>query len=174
MKPLFHSQPRDGRVLNTPLGTMLVRLDEKGNLAEATFSTADPSPAGAPLPPAMAQLLAQLDEFAHGSRGTFDLPLADQGTAFERSVWALARMIPKGARTTYGELAQRLGKPDAARAVGGALGRNPWHVVIPCHRVVGRSGSLTGYAAGVDIKRRLLELESAHRVEPGLTEPSTR
>lgn len=86
-------------------------------------------------------------------------PLAPQGTDFQRAVWEALRALPPGTTTTYGALAAALGRPRAVRAVGAAVGRNPWPVVVPCHRVVGRGGALTGYVGGLEVKRRLLARE---------------
>lgn len=106
---------------------------------------------------AHAQLMAYLD----GQRQTFDLPLQFvQGTPFQQAVWRALQDIAFGHTTTYGDIAQRIGKPQAVRAVGAAIGRNPWSVVVPCHRVVGANGSLTGYAGGLDRKQHLLALEA--------------
>lgn len=93
-------------------------------------------------------------------RGFEALELADRGTVFQREVWAAARTIPRGETLSYGELARRIGRPRAARAVGAALGANPWLVVVPCHRVVGSDGSLTGFACGREAKRWLLDHEA--------------
>ncbi|OPF64267.1 methylated-DNA--[protein]-cysteine S-methyltransferase [Hydrogenophaga sp. H7] len=104
----------------------------------------------------------QLDEYFHGRRQHFDLPLdLGQGTPFQRAVWQALLEIPAGATTSYGALASGLGKPQAVRAVGAAVGRNPLSIVVPCHRVVGGNGSLTGYAGGLDRKQALLQLEGA-------------
>ena len=104
----------------------------------------------------------QLDEYFCGRRQRFDLPLdLEQGTSFQRAVWQALLEIPAGATTSYGALAASLGRPQAMRAVGAAVGRNPMSIVVPCHRVVGGSGSLTGNAGGLDRKRALLELEGA-------------
>ena len=102
----------------------------------------------------------QLDEYFAGERRVFALPLAPEGTEFQRQVWAALCDIPYGRTSSYGELARRIGRPGAARAVGLANGRNPVAVVIPCHRVIGADGSLTGYGGGLDRKRLLLALES--------------
>ena len=103
------------------------------------------------------QLLAYFD----GDLQTFDLPLQFvEGTPFQQAVWRALQDIPFGHTTTYGEIAQRIGNPQAVRAVGAAIGRNPWSVVVPCHRVVGANGSLTGYAGGLDRKTHLLALEA--------------
>jgi len=102
----------------------------------------------------------QLDEYFAGSRRTFDLPLNASGSEFQRAVWAALLEIPYGETRTYGEQARRLGRPDASRAVGLANGRNPISIVVPCHRVIGASGKLTGYGGGLDRKRFLLVLEA--------------
>lgn len=107
---------------------------------------------------------AQLDEYFAGRRTAFDLPIeAPEGTAFQRAVWALLRQIPWGARWSYARLADALGRPSAVRAVGGANARNPLSIVVPCHRVVGASGALTGYAGGTEAKAWLLAHEAAAR-----------
>jgi methylated-DNA-[protein]-cysteine S-methyltransferase len=104
----------------------------------------------------------QLAEYFAGRRRRFELPLAMDGTPFQRRVWQALREIPYGRTTTYGELARRIGRsPSASRAVGMANGRNPIAVVVPCHRVVGADGSLTGFGGGLERKRLLLELEAA-------------
>lgn len=103
---------------------------------------------------------AQLDEYFAGNRVRFDLELAPHGTPFQRATWEALRGIPFGATETYGALAARLGAPKASRSVGAANARNPLSIIVPCHRVVGASGALTGYAGGVERKRWLLEHES--------------
>jgi methylated-DNA-[protein]-cysteine S-methyltransferase len=102
---------------------------------------------------------AQLDEYLGGERTAFELPTATDGDAFQERVWAMLAEIPYGETTTYGELAQRLGDRALARRVGQAVGHNPISIVVPCHRVVGQGGKLTGYAGGLERKQRLLELE---------------
>jgi len=109
----------------------------------------------------------QLDEYFDGKRRGFELELAPRGSAFERSVWALLMSIPHGETRTYGQLAAELGVPAAAQAVGNANGWNPISIIVPCHRVVGSQGSLTGYAGGLDRKRFLLELEGPSPEEDG-------
>jgi methylated-DNA-[protein]-cysteine S-methyltransferase len=108
--------------------------------------------------------IAQLEEYFEGTRRRFDLILAPEGSPFQCEVWAMLRRISYGDTITYGELARRLGRSNAARAVGAANGRNPIPIVIPCHRVVGADGSLTGFGGGLDIKRRLLAHETRYRV----------
>ncbi|MFQ5653443.1 MAG: methylated-DNA--[protein]-cysteine S-methyltransferase [Planctomycetota bacterium] len=104
----------------------------------------------------------QLQEYFSGDRRSFDLPLAPSGTAFQRRVWAALRKVPYGETVGYGELAGRIGRPAAARAVGAANGRNPIPVIIPCHRVIGKDGTLVGFGGGLKLKRQLLDLESGN------------
>ncbi len=111
----------------------------------------------------------QLDAYFAGEARPFELALDPSGTEFQRQVWDALRAIPYGATTTYGELARRIGRPRAVRAVGLANGRNPIAIVVPCHRVIGADGRLTGYGGGLDRKRRLLELEGA--LDPAATLP---
>ncbi|MCH4250309.1 MAG: methylated-DNA--[protein]-cysteine S-methyltransferase [Microbacteriaceae bacterium] len=109
--------------------------------------------------PVFQQAGHELEEYLAGQRRRFDLRLHATGDAFSEQVWDLLRQIPYGRTTTYGALARSLGNPRLAQRVGQAVGRNPISIIIPCHRVVGADGSLTGYAGGLDRKRRLLELE---------------
>jgi methylated-DNA-[protein]-cysteine S-methyltransferase len=106
-----------------------------------------------------AAAVEQLEDYFAGRRTEFDLPLALTGTPFQRRVWDLLRTIPYGRTTSYGELAERLGRPTAARAVGLANGHNPVGIIVPCHRVLGARGDLTGYGGGLDRKRHLLAFE---------------
>ena len=110
--------------------------------------------------PLLAEAGRQLGEYFEGTRHSFDLPLAPRGTEFQRAVWDRLLTIPFGETSTYGAIARDLGRPSASRAVGASIGRNPIGVVIPCHRVVGSTGALTGYAGGLDRKRQLLDLEA--------------
>ena len=103
----------------------------------------------------------QLGEYFSGARKQFDLPLAPQGTPFQTEVWRTLATIPYGETISYAQLAQRVGKPTAMRAVGAANGRNPLPIVLPCHRVIGADGSLTGFGGGLPTKQFLLELEGA-------------
>jgi methylated-DNA-[protein]-cysteine S-methyltransferase len=107
-----------------------------------------------------ADVARQLEQYFAGDRTTFDVELRPAGGEFEREVWAELVRIPYGQTASYGELAHRLGRPTAARAVGAANGRNPIAVIVPCHRVIGSDGSLTGYAGGLECKRALLDLEA--------------
>lgn len=106
-----------------------------------------------------ADVIRQLSEYFAGERTDFELDLAPRGTAFQRSVWAGLREIPYGETVSYGELAASIGCPGSARAVGAANGRNPISIIVPCHRVVGSTGDLTGYGGGLDRKRHLLDFE---------------
>lgn len=103
----------------------------------------------------------QLREYFEGTRHAFDLPLRPQGTAFQMDVWRMLATIPWGATWSYRDLARAIGKPEAVRAVGAANGRNPLPIVLPCHRVIGADGSLTGFGGGLPIKAALLRLEGA-------------
>ncbi|GAB3625471.1 cysteine methyltransferase [Pandoraea terrae] len=110
---------------------------------------------------------AALDEFFHEGRRRFDLPLRPQGTPFQKRVWDALRAIPYGSTTTYGAIAAAFGGSNHARAVGTATGRNPISVIVPCHRVLGSDGTLTGYAGGLDRKRALLTVEGVTQGETG-------
>ena len=113
------------------------------------------------------ETVAQLADYLAGRRTGFDLPTATRGDQFSERVWALLRAIPYGETTSYGELAERLGDRSLARMVGRAVGHNPLSIVVPCHRVLGRDGRLTGYAGGLDRKQRLLDLEQPVPAEAG-------
>ncbi len=109
---------------------------------------------------ALMQARQQLEEYFAGTRETFDLPLRPHGTPFQLEVWWELARIPYGVTISYGELARRIGQPTAVRAVGAANGRNPLPIVLPCHRVIGSNGSLTGFGGGLPVKQYLLSLES--------------
>ena len=112
--------------------------------------------------PVLVRARHELDEYFAGQRHEFDLPLDPQGTPFQQAAWQVLRTIPYAHTMTYGEQARRLGDVNKARAVGAANGRNPLSIVVPCHRVIGSSGALTGFAGGLDTKHWLLEFERAH------------
>lgn len=120
-----------------------------------------------PEPGAFPDAVAQLRAYFAGERTEFDLPLRLEGTPFQQTVWAALREIPYGETWSYGRLADHIGRPGAARAVGLANGRNPIGIIVPCHRVIGADGSLTGYGGGLPRKQALLQLERA-RTEPRL------
>ena len=131
-----------------------MRSDRHGRLVQLSLTPLDEQDV---LPP----VRDQLQEYFAGTRKVFDLPLAPQGTAFQKRVWEALQSIPYGQTRSYAWLAQQVG--SVARAVGAANGANPIAIVIPCHRVIGADGSLTGYAGGLHRKRRLLALEAAQR-----------
>lgn len=110
----------------------------------------------------LARAAAQLAAYFAGERRDFDLPLAPQGTPFQQRVWDALLAIPYGAVRSYGDVARAIGRPAASRAVGAANGRNPIAIIVPCHRVIGASGQLTGYGGGLPTKRWLLEHEQRH------------
>ncbi|WP_209647912.1 methylated-DNA--[protein]-cysteine S-methyltransferase [Kibdelosporangium banguiense] len=115
---------------------------------------------GVPDPEPFPEVIRQLDEYFAGGRTDFDLPIHLGGTQFQRSVWTALCEIPYGETVTYGQLAEQLGRPTASRAVGLANGKNPISVIVPCHRVIGSTGDLTGYGGGIERKRFLLDFES--------------
>ena len=154
------------RAIKTPIGPLTLQADEAAVTAIrfGAGGAQDASPllgaGGAQdASPLLDAAEAQLREYFAGARRTFDLPLAPHGTAFQQRVWAALRAIPYGETRTYGELAAAIGSPNASRAVGMANHRNPIPIIIPCHRVIGANGTLTGYAGGLEIKRKLLALE---------------
>ena len=151
--------------LATPLGTLLLVRTERG-LAGAWFEGQKhhPGPLAAMRRPddaVLGRAAEQLLAYFAGERDDFDLPLDMRGTDFQRAVWQQLLALPPAGTTSYGAIARALGSPSAVRAVGGAVGRNPVSVIVPCHRVVGTDGSMTGYAGGVERKRALLALEHA-------------
>lgn len=109
--------------------------------------------------PVLVETRRQLDQYFSRERETFSIPIKPRGTPFQTVVWDALRQIPYGQTTTYGKIAEQIGRPRAVRAVGGANGKNPISIIIPCHRVIGASGKLTGFAGGLDNKQRLLRFE---------------
>lgn len=150
----------------SPLGAMRIAA-RAGGLAGLWFEGQrhEPDTSGwthDPRHPLLQEAARQLDDYFAGRRRAFELPLDLQGgTAFQQAVWRGLLDIPNGRTTSYAELARGIGRAGAARAVGAAVGRNPWSIVVPCHRVVGTGGALTGYAGGLDRKTALLKLEDA-------------
>jgi methylated-DNA-[protein]-cysteine S-methyltransferase len=145
-----------GALLLAGEGTALTRLHFQSGrqpLRPAPGWRRDPQP--------FADAVRELEEYFAGARRTFTVPLAPRGTAFQLSVWQALRAIPYGETLSYGELARRLGCPTGARAVGLANGANPLPIIVPCHRVIGADGSLTGFGGGLATKRALLALEGA-------------
>jgi methylated-DNA-[protein]-cysteine S-methyltransferase len=150
--------------LDSPVGTLLIAGDDdavrliefpkggKAGTPEAGWRESARGPVG--------EAVRQLKEYFSGRRTDFDLPLAPQGTEFQRDVWRRLQEIPYGETISYGELAKRIGNPKASRAVGAANGSNPIPIVIPCHRVIGSNGKLTGFGGGLPTKEALLALEA--------------
>jgi methylated-DNA-[protein]-cysteine S-methyltransferase len=150
--------------LETPIGTLLIAGD-----VDAIRFIGFPKSGKAQQPEpdwrlstrgAVGEAIRQLKEYFAGRRSEFDLPLAPEGTEFQREVWKRLQEIPYGETISYGELARRIGNPNASRAVGPANGSNPLPIVIPCHRVIGANGKLTGFGGGLPTKEALLALEA--------------
>jgi methylated-DNA-[protein]-cysteine S-methyltransferase len=148
--------------MESPVGKLLLVADEDG-LIETAFAEGRTPPVVNPSWTCGGALLRepvhQLEAFFAGQLRNFDLPLKPRGTAFQQRVWKLLREIPFGETISYGELARRAGNPAASRAVGLANGSNPIAIVIPCHRVIGSNGKLTGYGGGLENKRWLIDFE---------------
>ncbi len=150
--------------LDTPIGTLRIEAGEDGIHAVRRMFT---PPTEAPRPnDATRRAAAQLREYFAGTRRAFNLPLAPEGTDFQRAVWAALTEVPWGETTSYAALARAVGRPGAARAVGGAVGANPLLILIPCHRVLRIDGALGGFSAGLDAKRILLAREGIAVPEP--------
>lgn len=146
--------------LETPFGPAWAAFDGRGALKAFGFGAGGPFPswnyADSGESPAFAR---QMDEFFAGTRRSFDFPLAPEGTGFQKLVWAELVKIPFGETISYRELASRIGNPAACRAVGRANATNPVAVIVPCHRVIGANGKLTGYAGGIELKEKLIAWE---------------
>ena len=162
--------------IDTPIGELMLVADDKENLRAVDWTDYEPrmhrflrlhyGEKGFRIEPASrpTNLTKAMKNYFDGDVGAIDnLPVQTAGTPFQRAVWGALREIPRGATESYGKLAQRIGRPTAVRAVGLANGSNPIGIVVPCHRVIGANGSLTGYGGGMERKRWLLEHERAHR-----------
>ncbi|MGK8436253.1 methylated-DNA--[protein]-cysteine S-methyltransferase [Ectopseudomonas hydrolytica] len=148
----------------SPVGPLLLAADENGLQLLLMELDSRPWRIEESWQPASRELDAvcrQLDEYFAGKRRRFEVRLAPRGTAFQQAVWQALQAIPYGRTCSYSELAGVIGRPHAVRAVGTANGANPISIIVPCHRVIGRNGSLTGYAGGLPRKQQLLELEGA-------------
>ena len=141
-------------------------VDQRHRPPTEVFGERDPAP--------FAAVIDQLKAYFVGERTTFDLPLAPVGTSFQRMVWTALRRIPYGETVSYGQIAKRIGRPGASRAVGLANGANPIGVIVPCHRVVASDGSLTGYGGGLERKRFLLGLEKRRAADTSGGPPTKR
>jgi methylated-DNA-[protein]-cysteine S-methyltransferase len=150
------------RYLDTPIGRLrLVSTGSRLAAIEFEHHHSEPGADNQATDAVLELAAAQLLEYFAGRRRQFELPLAAAGTAFQRQVWDALAAIPWGELRSYADIARAIERPTAVRAVGAANGRNPLPIVVPCHRVVGSNGSLTGFAGGLGIKRRLLELEGS-------------
>lgn len=151
-------------VFDSPIGTLTLVAQRPGVLSAVYFPghlrRPEPESFGRRDDEEFTEARSQLAEYFAGTRRVFGLPLAPVGNDFQRQVWTLLGQIPYGQRRTYGQLAAALGDPRLARAVGAANGQNPLSIIVPCHRVVGSNGKLTGYAGGLERKAFLLELET--------------
>lgn len=145
--------------LETPFGPAWADIDGNGALTAFSLRPQD----GKEGKGHNSEVARQLEEFFAGTRQTFDFPMAPKGTSFQKRVWAELLKIPFGETISYGELAKRIGNPNASRAVGRANATNPIALIVPCHRVIGTNGKLTGYAGGLDLKDKLLTWEKSHR-----------
>ncbi len=166
-------------VFPSVLGELFVAVDESGAVVALEFlkgrrpEEVAPHLAGELImdDTRCSKVRRQVEEYLAGERRRFDLALAPRGTAFQREVWAELRRIPYGETASYGEIAHRLGRPGASRAVGRANATNPISLIVPCHRVVGADGSLTGYGGGLPVKERVLALERGEPLQLGLDLP---
>lgn len=144
---------------DTPLGRIELASENGNTISRLCFLSETALEKAQCETPVLRWARAQLLEYFGGTRKSFDLPLAPRGTVFQRKVWNSLLRIPYGQTRSYGDVAVTLGKPGAAKAVGGACHRNPIPILIPCHRVVGADGGLTGFGCGLDLKQELLNLE---------------
>ncbi|WP_105254537.1 methylated-DNA--[protein]-cysteine S-methyltransferase [Pseudoalteromonas sp. T1lg75] len=149
--------------IDTPLGELVIQATDRG-LCYVGFDLGRKAEASAAASANAITSLAktQLKEYFQGARQEFELPLDTQGTEFQRQIWQALGGIAYGKTGSYGDIARQVGNPKAVRAVGAANGRNPISIIMPCHRVIGANGTLTGYAGGLERKRWLLALEQAH------------
>jgi methylated-DNA-[protein]-cysteine S-methyltransferase len=147
------------RVVKTPIGPLLIAGDGiiVSEIHFAPFKEVESDEQ------AYAGVAGQLAEYFAGERRTFEIPIALSGTPFQLSVWSALQRIPYGEVRSYSDIARQIGKPESVRAVGAANGANPIPIIVPCHRVIGANGSLTGFGGGIAVKRRLLDLESGQR-----------
>lgn len=156
-------QPMNYTWIRTPIGTLLIAGDRSG-LRTIRFEdggkAAEPEAGWTRDDRAFRDVCRQLDEWFAGGRKSFEVDLAPEGTKFQKAVWTALRAIPYGEVRSYRQIAEVIGRPSACRAVGAANGANPIPIIIPCHRVIGSNGSLTGFGGGLAAKRWLLELES--------------
>ena len=163
------------REIPTPIGVLTLIASDRG-LTNVVFEEENgpDAPMRSEVPAAdtddeiLAAAVSQLEEYFAGTRREFDLPLDLEGTEFQRQAWRGLADVPYGETTTYGEQAERIGRPGAFRAVGAANGQNPVPIILPCHRIIGADGSLTGFGGGLALKQQLLDHERAQQALPGM------
>jgi methylated-DNA-[protein]-cysteine S-methyltransferase len=164
MESESHLMPTYWTSIDSPLGPLLLTADDVGltrlHMDSEKYGPSGPRPEWVEDTSAFAEVRRQLDEYFARDRTDFDLALHPAGTPFQLEVWEALTTIPYGEVRSYGQIAEQLGRPGASRAVGLANGRNPIAVIVPCHRVIGAAGSLTGYGGGLHRKRLLLDLEA--------------
>lgn len=158
-------------IFTTPFGPAIAIVDESGALSEFSLSGRVETDEFVNDNRAVHDVAKQVREYFDGERRSFDLPLSPEGTPFQRAVWDQLLKIPFGTTISYLTLAQRVGRPRASRAVGQANGANPIALIIPCHRVIGTDGTLTGYGGGLPLKQALLDFERRSAGLPELAEP---
>src|ERR1700722_5418488 len=162
-----YHMPMSYKLMNSPVGVLKLIAGGKG-LVAVLWENDSPrrvrlgDVVEEPLHPALVRTENELKEYFAGKRHTFSVPLDMRGTPFQKEVWEILLGIPFGETCTYGDIAKRLGNPAASRAVGGANRRNPISIIVPCHRVVGAAGNLTGFAGGLEAKTHLLSLEATN------------
>ncbi len=147
----------------SPIGTIAFTAED-GALTSLMWAGATPLGTHAPEEPVLQEAVRQMNEYFAGRRETFDLLLRPKGTPFQQEVWMALRQIPFAETKSYADIAREIGRPKAVRAVGAANGKNPLGIIVPCHRVIGSNGTLTGFAGGLDVKRWLLSHEASIRV----------
>ena len=160
----MNEQPTIYTTIDSQFGTVLVSArcgKIRGVRVLGRSSAFEPTPSWKRSDSALADARSQLAAYFAGGLREFSLPLELEGTPFQLHAWRVLRAVTYGTTTTYGQIATQMGRPHASRAVGGAMSKNPIAVIVPCHRVVGKNASLTGYAGGLNMKRRLLAMESA-------------
>lgn len=156
--------------IETRFATFAAWIDDRGRLVRFNLSAdgaASVDPEAMHDPSAIAEIRRQVAEYCAGERTEFDVECAAPGTPFQRAVWNALCAIPYGETRSYADIARAIGRPPAARGVGAANGANPIGLIVPCHRVIGANGTLTGYGGGLPLKRALLEHEAAHRPKRG-------
>jgi methylated-DNA-[protein]-cysteine S-methyltransferase len=161
----MRTESKNYTTFKSPIGTLVI-AGRAGKIQSLRVVTEDgrfaPQPSWNRADDEFAEASAQFAAYFAGKLRKFSLPLELVGTPFQMDAWRILRAVPYGTTTTYGEIARTMGRPNASRAVGGAMNRNPITIIVPCHRVVGKDGALTGYLNGTEMKHRLLAMESAN------------